>query len=106
MSKYSVKNLINTELTSRSKEVRLKAIEISKANGGYHYGGSFSSAEILLTIYDKLITDEDRFILSKGHACLALYCMLYEKKILSKNLREKCSSISILFSYFSGMTSS
>ena len=67
MSKYSVKNLINTELTSRSKEVRLKAIEISKANGGYHYGGSFSSAEILLTIYDKLITDEDRFILSKGH---------------------------------------
>ena len=79
MSKYSVKNLINTELTSRSKEVRLKAIEISKANGGYHYGGSFSSAEILLTIYDKLITDKDRFILSKGHACWVYYVLLRER---------------------------
>lgn len=31
------------------------------------------------TIYDKLITDEDRFILSKGHACWVYYVLLREK---------------------------
>ena len=34
---------------------------------------------------NKILDDErDRFILSKGHACLALYAALVEKKILKK----------------------
>ena len=30
------------ELNQRSKKIRLEIIKLSKANGGYHYGGSFS----------------------------------------------------------------
>ena len=46
MNDYDIDLLINTKLSRRSKDIRLDSIKISKANGGYHYGGSFSSSEI------------------------------------------------------------
>ena len=79
MSDYDIDSLIDTKLSKRSKDIRLESIKISKANGGYHYGGSFSSAEILITLYDKILTDEDKFILSKGHACWVYYVLLQER---------------------------
>jgi transketolase len=66
-------------LNERSKQVRRDLYKLSKANGGYHYGGTFSTIEILTTLYDKVLTSEDRFILSKGHACWGLYVLLREK---------------------------
>lgn len=56
-----------------------------KCNGPAHIGGSLSIAEILAVLYGKVLrldpknpnwTDRDRFILSKGHAVLALYAAL------------------------------
>lgn len=67
-----------SELSQRSKQVRKDAINLSKANGGYHYGGSFSCAEILINLYDKIMHKEDRFILSKGHGCWVYYVLLKE----------------------------
>ena len=58
-----------------------------------HIGGALSYVDILAVLYSKFINlkknrykneDRDRFILSKGHACLALYSALVEKKILKK----------------------
>jgi len=66
-------------LNERSKWIRREIIKLSKANGGYHFGGCFSSAEILLTLYDEILTCEDRFILSKGHSCWGLYVLLRER---------------------------
>lgn len=66
-------------LSARSKQVRRDAIELSKANGGYHYGGSFSCAEILLNLWDVVMTENDRFILSKGHGCWVYYVILRER---------------------------
>lgn len=66
-------------LNPRSKQVRRDAIEISKANGGYHYGGSFSCAEILINLFDSILRPEDRFVLSKGHGCWCYYVLLREK---------------------------
>jgi len=66
-------------LNARSKQVRRDAIEISKANGGYHYGGSFSCAEILINLFDVVLRPEDRFVLSKGHGCWCYYVLLREK---------------------------
>ncbi len=66
-------------LNKRSKQVRRDTIRLSKANGGYHYGGTFSCTEILINLYDHILTDDDRFILSKGHACWAYYVLLREK---------------------------
>jgi len=67
------------QLNLRSKDLRKRAIALSKANGGYHFGGSFSCAEILINLYDKVMEDDDRFILSKGHGCWVYYCLLHEK---------------------------
>src|SRR5512135_1393314 len=67
-------------MNSRSLQVRRDIIKLSKANGGYHYGGTFSCVEILIALYDNLIKNGiDRFILSKGHACWGLYVLLMER---------------------------
>ncbi len=66
-------------LSERSKHVRREIFRISKANGGYHYGGSFSCVEILITLFDHVLKPEDRFILSKGHGCWGYYVLLMEK---------------------------
>jgi len=50
--------------TQRCKQVRKDAIFLSKPNGGYHYGGSFSCAEILVSLYDHILSDHDKFILN------------------------------------------
>jgi transketolase len=65
-------------LSARSKQVRRDAITLSKQNGGYHYGGSFSCAEILINLWDSILKSEDRFILSKGHGCWVYYVLLQE----------------------------
>ncbi len=58
-----------------------------------HIGGALSATDIMAVLYSEImkikkskIIDEnrDRFILSKGHACLALYSALVEKKFLKK----------------------
>jgi transketolase len=66
-------------LNERSKQIRRDLYHLSKANGGYHYGGTFSTIEILIALYDKILTKEDKFILSKGHACWGYYVLLREK---------------------------
>ena len=58
-----------------------------------HIGGALSSVDIVATLFSEFIkinpkniseVDRDYFILSKGHACLALYCLLYEVGIIKK----------------------
>jgi transketolase len=67
-------------LSKRSKQLRLDILKLSKANGGYHYGGSFSCVEILISLFDNVLKDkEDKFIMSKGHACWGFYVLLHEK---------------------------
>jgi transketolase len=69
-----------SKLSERSKKLRLDIIKLSKANGGYHYGGSFSCVEILLSLFDHVLDNEsDKFIMSKGHACWGYYVLLMEK---------------------------
>ena len=66
-------------LTDRGKQIRRDVIKLSRMNGGYHLGGSFSCVEILSTLYDKVLKLEDTFLLSKGHSCWPLYLLLQEK---------------------------
>ena len=58
-----------------------------------HIGGALSTADIIAVLYSDFIKikksnvideNRDRFILSKGHACLALYAALVEKIIKKK----------------------
>ena len=69
-----------TELNKRSKNLRLEIIKLSKANGGYHYGGSFSCVEILISLFDNCLDfEKDKFVMSKGHACWGYYVLLHER---------------------------
>ncbi len=66
------------------KEIRSDILRISKISGHGHIPTCFSVVEILYAVYDTIKHDpdnpigEDRdiFILSKGHAALAHYCIL------------------------------
>ena len=66
------------------KKIRKNILQLTFDAKSSHIGSSLSIVEILYTLYFKKIRKIDRFILSKGHAALALYCILYEKGILSK----------------------
>ena len=75
-------------LDARSKALRLRIVEIFERGGRGHVGASFSLVEILRVLYDDVLRyqssnpewpERDRFILSKGHGCMALYALLAEK---------------------------
>ena len=70
----------NTQmLSSRSKSLRIQAIQLMRSFGATHFGGTFSSAEILINLFDKMLNKDDFFILSKGHSCWIYYLLLREK---------------------------
>tara|TARA_Y100000590_G_scaffold137114_2_gene157029 strand:- start:29750 stop:30571 length:822 start_codon:yes stop_codon:yes gene_type:complete len=79
-----------------SKQVRKNILDMSLEAGSAsaHFGGALSSVEIISALYSVIMKynkknykseSRDRFILSKGHACLVLYSALAEKGIISKS---------------------
>ena len=78
--------LLNTKaLEERSKIIRRYIIKMLTKAGSGHTGSSLSAVDLLVTLfYNKLRhnpqlpkwNERDRFILSKGHACPALYAIL------------------------------
>lgn len=83
-------NKYNNKIFKTSISLRKKILEISQNVSAIHIGGSFSSAEIIATIFDQL-KKKDKFILSKGHTGILLYCMLAKLKIISENtLKSYC----------------
>lgn len=67
------------KLKEKAKELRKKVLILTKEKGEGHLGGSFSIIEILIWLYKKVLKENDKFILSKGHACYPLYFLLQEK---------------------------
>lgn len=82
------------KLENIAKSIR-KDIYITAHNaGGGHMGAAFSMVDIITTLYfgdvlkydasNPMWEERDRFILSKGHACYALYAVLAEAGYFSK----------------------
>jgi transketolase len=76
-----------------SRRVRQIIIEQSKRAGVGHIGSALSVADIVSCLYGGLLRaahpadpDRDRFILSKGHAALALYAALHLRGWVSEKL--------------------
>src|SRR5579862_7939201 len=73
------------QLAAICKRMRREVIEmITQAKSG-HPGGSLSAVELVVTLYFHVMRhdpanpkwkDRDRFILSKGHCCPALYSVM------------------------------
>lgn len=73
------------ELKNKALEIRRDILKMLTEAGSGHTGGSLSIVEILVSLYyyklrhnpkDPAWKQRDRFILSKGHACPALYAVL------------------------------
>jgi transketolase len=73
------------QLTAR---IRYHALMMTHQAKSSHIGSNLSMAELLAVLYGKILRidpahpdwpDRDRFILSKGHACAALYAVLAEQ---------------------------
>jgi transketolase len=74
------------ELKSISLQVRKDILNMIYKAGSGHPGGSFSAVEILTALYFNILETNDRFFLSNGHICPALYAVMAEKGIIEKNL--------------------
>ena len=81
------------KLDRRSKELRKLVIDGLSASGRGHLGSSLSLIEVLRVLYDDVLNyragepgwpERDRFILSKGNGCLALYAILSDKGFFKK----------------------
>ena len=85
------------KLKKTANEIRISILKmIYNAQSG-HLGGNLSAVELILTLYKKVLNHNknwkndkdfkarDRFVLSKGHASAALYCVLAEEGYFDKN---------------------
>ncbi len=61
--------------------LRHKIVELAYKSGDAHIPSALSILDILWTLYDKTMTKDDQFILSKGHGVLALYAVLEAKNL-------------------------
>lgn len=82
------------ELEEKARQIRIMIIEMLSRAGSGHPGGSLSSTDILTCLYfsimrhnphDPAWPDRDRFHLSKGHCCPALYAVLAECGYFAKS---------------------
>lgn len=93
-------------LDDRSKLLRRLVLEMVEVGGRGHIGPALSLIEILRVLYDSFLhyrpdephwPNRDRFILSKGHGCLALYAILADKGFFKMSeLSQFCKPESIL----------
>ena len=74
-----MKNLIKKAFKLRQNTLK-RFIEKGEA----HLGGSFSMIEIIITLYDKILKKNDKFILSKSHSSFPLCILLREKGLKPK----------------------
>ncbi len=106
MSQDLQKKAKDIPLDERSKHLRKSVIQCIEAGGRGHIGPALSLIEIIRVLYDDFLVfdskntklkSRDRFILSKGHGCLALYAVLADKDFfLKKELKTACEPLSIL----------
>lgn len=86
MTKHSEISLNAKALEEKSRQIRVDILNAVHKAGKGHIGGAFSIVEILVSLYygnvlkfdstEPKWQSRDRFILSKGHAGVALYAVL------------------------------
>ncbi|WP_459200983.1 transketolase [Methanococcus sp. CF] len=81
----NTQNLNFDELSAKSKSLRYNIVKMIGLAESGHPGGSLSAIDIITALYYNIMSydpknpkldSRDRFILSKGHACPALYTTL------------------------------
>ena len=73
-----------SKMKNKASELRMKTFNAFIEEGEAHLGGSFSMIELLLVIYELIIKNKDKFILSKAHASFPLCILLRERGLNTK----------------------
>ena len=93
MSNNKANDLNNISKFSNSIRKNILDMALSAGANSSHFGGALSIADIVAILFSYKMNinksnpewvDRDRFILSKGHACLAYYSALSEIGYISK----------------------
>ena len=71
-------------LEKKAKQLRRDTFKAFVKKGEAHLGGSFSIIEILISLYEKILKKDDKFILSKSHASFPLCIILKNKGLKPK----------------------
>lgn len=82
------------ELETKARWVRRLVLDTTAATGKGHLGGTYSCTDLLVALYyggvlnfdpkNPQWQDRDRFLIGKGHACLALYSMFTDLGLMSQ----------------------
>lgn len=86
-------NHTTAELNKISLQVRRDIIDMVYKAGSGHPGGSLSAVEILVALYFEVMDKNDKFFLSNGHVCPALYAVMAEKGLIDKSLLDTYTEI-------------
>jgi transketolase len=90
-------NLGCEESAALAKKIRVQAAQMIHRAKSSHLGSAYSMADLLAVLYGKVLRidprnpeagERDRFVLSKGHACAALYAVLAERGFFPKEWLE------------------
>ena len=84
------------EIQTMARRMRKKVLDmaLTAGAGSSHFGGGLSIVDITATLFGSIMKLDpknpeweyrDRFILSKGHGCLALYAILADKGFIPKS---------------------
>ncbi len=98
----SVSTAEENALKVKALNIRKKIIRMISASRSGHVGGALSSTDILTALYFNVMRidpnnpkwpERDRFVLSAGHKCLALYATLAEKGFIPEELLDTYGSL-------------
>jgi len=80
-------NTLNIDSIELARQMRVQALKMVHRAKASHIGSALSICDIVATLYSQILKvdprdpkalERDRFILSKGHACVAVYAALAE----------------------------
>jgi len=103
---YSLNENDELRLKRNALNIRKNILRLIKADQAGHLGGALSSVEIMTALYFQIMKvdpknprweQRDRFVLSAGHKCLALYSTLAEKGFFDKSLLDTYGSLKSIF---------
>jgi transketolase len=81
------------KLEDLAREIRIMSLKIACQTKTHHLGSAFSIVDLLVVLYFHVLKinpqnphdkNRDRFLLSKGHACLSLYATLAARGFFSQ----------------------
>lgn len=90
-------NMESVESSALAKKIRVHVARMVHRAKSSHLGSAYSMADLLAVLYGRILridpkqpeaAERDRFVLSKGHACAALYAVLAEQGFFPKEWLE------------------